>query len=297
MPRDSGGNYTLPAGNPVVSDTPIASTWANPTLADVADALTNSLSRNGQGGMLAPMLFADGSAGAPAITFTNEPTTGIYRPAGEVAVTIQGSKVGAFKSDGNLEVEAAAPVADADVVRKDYVDGAIQAVFDALYPVGSKKIGGDPNGIIPGTWAQLPEGTFLMNTIAGADPSGGSNDMVIPQHSHSLSGDGSHAHAVESDGSHSHPSAGNHSHQIQAFTTGSQGSNEPQLNQTVNLNATNFGNGTSTAGAHTHGAAGSHTHALSGAGDHAHTVEEAGEDPAGKNRPAYEGVEAWERTA
>lgn len=45
MPRDSSGNYTLPAGNPVVTQTLITSNWANTTLSDIAAALTDSLSK------------------------------------------------------------------------------------------------------------------------------------------------------------------------------------------------------------------------------------------------------------
>lgn len=47
MPRDSSGNYTLPAGNPVVTNTPISSVWANTTLTDVSTAITQSLNTNG----------------------------------------------------------------------------------------------------------------------------------------------------------------------------------------------------------------------------------------------------------
>lgn len=47
MPRDVGGNYTLPAGNPVVPNTIIATNWANTTMQDIADALTASLSIDG----------------------------------------------------------------------------------------------------------------------------------------------------------------------------------------------------------------------------------------------------------
>ena len=60
MPRNGSGNYTLPVSNPVISGTPIQSEWANSTMSDVALALTNSLSRQGQGGMLAPFRFANG---------------------------------------------------------------------------------------------------------------------------------------------------------------------------------------------------------------------------------------------
>jgi len=46
---------------------------------DVAAALSDSLSRSGQGGMLAPFKVADGSLIAPGLGFTNEPTSGLYR--------------------------------------------------------------------------------------------------------------------------------------------------------------------------------------------------------------------------
>jgi hypothetical protein len=94
MPRDANGNYTLPAGNPVVSGTPISSSTHNLTNSDIAQALSDSLSRTGLGGMQAPLEFGDGLVGSPSITFVNEPTTGIYRPGnGEWAVTILGVKI------------------------------------------------------------------------------------------------------------------------------------------------------------------------------------------------------------
>lgn len=79
MPRDSNGVYTLPAGNPVVSGEDITSAWANSTLTDMANALTGSLSRTGQGGMQATLLFGDGTVSAPGIAWTQEPGTGFYR--------------------------------------------------------------------------------------------------------------------------------------------------------------------------------------------------------------------------
>lgn len=47
MPRNGSSVYSLPAGNPVVPGTVIATTWANTTLTDIATALTNSLSTDG----------------------------------------------------------------------------------------------------------------------------------------------------------------------------------------------------------------------------------------------------------
>lgn len=49
MPRNGSGQYALPSGNPVVSNTIIsASGWANPTLSDIASALTDSIAADGQ---------------------------------------------------------------------------------------------------------------------------------------------------------------------------------------------------------------------------------------------------------
>ena len=48
MPRNGSGTYSLPVGNPVVTGTTISSTWANNTLTDIANALTGSLTADGQ---------------------------------------------------------------------------------------------------------------------------------------------------------------------------------------------------------------------------------------------------------
>ena len=48
MSRNGSGTYSLPAGNPVVTGTTIASTWANTTMTDLASALTDSVAADGQ---------------------------------------------------------------------------------------------------------------------------------------------------------------------------------------------------------------------------------------------------------
>lgn len=48
MSRNGTGTYSLPAGNPVVTGTTIATTWANNTLGDIATALTGSVAADGQ---------------------------------------------------------------------------------------------------------------------------------------------------------------------------------------------------------------------------------------------------------
>src|SRR6478752_2602709 len=101
MPRNSSGNYSLPAANPVITGTTITSTWANTTLSDVASELTNSLDRQGRGGMLAPFKVADGSIAAPGISFSNEPSTGWYRPStGIIGISVLGTNVATLAAGG-----------------------------------------------------------------------------------------------------------------------------------------------------------------------------------------------------
>ena len=78
MARSPTGTFTLVAGNPVVTGTIITSDWANTTMPDIGAALTDSLSRTGQGGMLAPIRGVGGSATAPAHSFTDFPRSGMY---------------------------------------------------------------------------------------------------------------------------------------------------------------------------------------------------------------------------
>jgi hypothetical protein len=293
MPRDPNGNYTLPAGNPVVTGTLITSTWANPTLADVANELTNSLSRSGQGGMLVPFQFLDGLITAPGLTFTNEPTLGFYRAGnGIIGVAGLGVNIASFNGNtGNVTVTAPAPTAANALTRKDYVDGAIDSAIADLIanltdrPIGAIEIGWNPNGVLVGTWTQWPEGTFIMNTVGGADPSGGSNDAVVVSHSHG------------SAGNHQHAAVGDHGHNFRA-TPASENSASVQTTGgfPLKLTGVNYppfsGTPTTTAGQQI-GGGGAHQHAA--AGDHTHPV--AGVSGTGKNKPLYKGVAIWERTA
>lgn len=94
MPRNSGGVYSLPAGNPVVTGEVISSAWANSTLSDLATAMTGSLSNSGQGGMLAALNLFAGTIGTPGLNWTLEPTSGLYRAgAGDFRWAIGGVDV------------------------------------------------------------------------------------------------------------------------------------------------------------------------------------------------------------
>jgi hypothetical protein len=116
MPRNPSGIYSLPSGNPVVSGTLIEASWANNTLSDLANSMTDSLSRSGEGGMTAPLRLSDGSLSTPGMAFSSETSTGFYRAgSGDVRLAITGSQLvqflgtgvaitGTLSASGNLSV-------------------------------------------------------------------------------------------------------------------------------------------------------------------------------------------------
>lgn len=147
MPRNSQGQYTLPAGNPVAPNTTITAAWANATLADVALELANSLDRSGRGGMLAPFKNADGVLASPGITFVNEPSLGIARINGGEMQFISGGAARMKISAGSVDfpvipTTVIVPTADNHLINKVYADAnyhnsaSISRVFSPLTAVG-----------------------------------------------------------------------------------------------------------------------------------------------------------------
>ena len=103
MPRNGAGTYTLPAGNPVITNTNITADWGNDTMEDIGNELTNSLSRDGDGGMNAPLRFIDGDINAPGIAWVSETNTGFYYAGpGEFWVSVLGTDVVQFTDNGLL---------------------------------------------------------------------------------------------------------------------------------------------------------------------------------------------------
>jgi len=76
LPRDSNGNYSLPNGTLVNSGDTILPSQHNPAMSDLGQALSGSLSRDGLGGMRAPLFMggfrvtnlADGANDSDAAT-------------------------------------------------------------------------------------------------------------------------------------------------------------------------------------------------------------------------------------
>lgn len=111
MSRNGSGSYSLPAGNPVVAGTTIDANWANPTLNDIASALTQSFSADGQTPMSGPILMTAGTASAPALAFNSETTLGMFRPLANILGFTAGGSERMRIVNGNLLIGTTTDVA------------------------------------------------------------------------------------------------------------------------------------------------------------------------------------------
>jgi hypothetical protein len=161
MPRNSNGQYFLPDGNPVRPGEVIKAEWANSTLEDVAASMTNSLDRDGLGGMRQPLKNADGRANQPGITFLNEPTTGFYREGTNVvAVSVDTQKVmdwgvnGATLAKGKKLFLSESPSSPLEAATKQYVDNFVTQITEVIGSFGAVRTPADlpPDGRIPADW-------------------------------------------------------------------------------------------------------------------------------------------------
>ena len=178
MPRNASGVYTLPAGNPVVPGTTIDAAWANDTLEDLANEVTNSLSRTGAGGMLAPFRLADGTVTAPGIAWLNETNSGLYRSgAGSTWMSILGVNTVQFSTVGVTIPSGKALTAQGNAS----VSGTL-AVIGATVFASSLAVGGAitaTGGVIGNVTAATGTSTFNDVVIAGAlDMTAGSSATI-----------------------------------------------------------------------------------------------------------------------
>lgn len=107
MSRNGSGVYSLPAGNPVVTLTAISTSWANSTLTDIANELTNSIDKGGRTVPTAnlPMGSTFKHTGAAAASAAGEYLVYGQTPAAQLG--------GDLAMLGNLAVGTATPLVTA----------------------------------------------------------------------------------------------------------------------------------------------------------------------------------------
>ena len=100
MPRNGTGTYTLPQA-PFIPGTTISSSAVNSDFSDIATAITGSLPRDGQAGMIGQLKLPDGASNVPSLAFINDLDTGFSRAGeGVIAVDIDGVTIGTFTAAG-----------------------------------------------------------------------------------------------------------------------------------------------------------------------------------------------------
>ena len=168
MARDSSGNMTLVAGNPVVTGTTVDSSDFNDTMDDFKDEITDSLSRSGKGGMTAPLRTADGSVSAPAHSFTSETNTGLFRAgSADLRLSLAGALKVKFVAAG-LEVHHSS----ADDPQILLADNSANALSRILHTGSSQGL--DINQLEHGLNVRLrsEDAAGTLRTLLEGDPDG-----------------------------------------------------------------------------------------------------------------------------
>jgi hypothetical protein len=116
MPRNGSGTYSLPS-SAFVSGTIIASTPMNNNFGDIASALTQSISLDGQTTLTGAIKFINGTAAAPGVTFAGDSTTGFYlSAAGVLGFTAGSTSVGTWSSSGLSNATLVSPTISSPTV-------------------------------------------------------------------------------------------------------------------------------------------------------------------------------------
>lgn len=298
MPFDSNGKFTLVGGNPVIPGSKISSTWANNTLADIANALSQTMIR--RSGTVAPMHL-------------NNDQAGFLQKLG-IDTTLQ---------DLNNRLKALEAESKAGIGIMEFVGHQNLARFSGNYLICdgravSRSEYADLFAVIGTTWG-IGNGatTFNLPDMRGVVPRGFDNGRgfdpgrafastqadEIKQHGHSGSAasDGAHTHPFSGSGStasaggHTHSVSGsgststdgNHIHKmnVQKYSDysyaglGGEGNdgfvghpwnNDPILPAGNHSHSVSISGSTNATGAHTHTVSVSGT--VSSAGAHTHTV-------------------------
>jgi len=208
MSRNGSGTYTLPAGNPVVTGTVVASTWANSTFTDVAAALTDSVAADGQTPMTGDLDMntnkvinldpATVAGNAVEYTqFVNATTTAVNITGGTINGTTIGATTPASGAFTTLSATSTLGVGGATTLSSTLaVTGAATFAADSSFnSTGALKLPAGTTGQLPSpvagmiryntTLSQFQGYSTAWGSIGGGATGGGSdqvfnlNDQVV----------------------------------------------------------------------------------------------------------------------
>jgi microcystin-dependent protein len=210
MPRNSQGVYSLPAGNPVVSGTLIETTWANPTMSDIAAALTGSLPRDGSAGMTGPLVLArDGVLSLEAVTVQQMQSSlggaGNFLPAGAIQLFAMNVIPSGWLECNGAAISRATYAQLFNTIGTTYGAGDGSITFNIPDMRGQFARGWDNGrGVDPGRALGSLQGSANQahnHTVSVTNPSH-SHSVSDPGHTHSLNDPG-HNHTA-TDAGHTH---------------------------------------------------------------------------------------------
>lgn len=175
MPRNGSGVSSVV--NTFVIDTVADPDEVNANFTDIADQLTDSLPRDGQAGMNAPLPLQNGTSALPALTFSSDTDTGIYRDgANGVGIAAGGSRVASFQSTtilgdftrgllvgltlsnntgdatNDIDIAAGAAASDASPYALMTLASTLTKRLDAAWAVGTNQGGLDTGSIADTTY-------------------------------------------------------------------------------------------------------------------------------------------------
>ena len=197
MSRNGSGTYTLPAGNPVVTNTTISSTWANTTLSDIASALTGSVASDGQTSMAGNLNMAYNKiVSVTDPTNPQDATTKAYVDAADAVLT---AAITALLPTGSINMWSTSTAPTGYLLCNGA--GISTTTYAALFAVIGYNFGGSAGTFnLPNYIDRMPIGS---GNLYGMGNTGGSKDAVVVSHTHTIT-DAGHAHTIPI----SNPSAG-----------------------------------------------------------------------------------------
>jgi hypothetical protein len=126
----------------------------NNTMADLAAEIQDSLSRSGKGGMSVAFKNADGTVGAPGITFSAETTSGMYRnAAGDLRISVLGTWRFAVSGSG-IATNGPVTIVDATGTHAASIAAPIGLAVDYMVtmpsglPAGNYPVSLAPSGVL-----------------------------------------------------------------------------------------------------------------------------------------------------
>jgi len=158
MSRNGSGTYTLPAGNPVVTGTTITSSWANTTMQNIADGLTQSVSNDGQ----TPMTGALNMANNKIISVT-DPTNA--QDAATKAYVDTADALSLLKANNLSDVANATTSRTNLVAAKSGANSDITSLSGLTTPLTVAQ-GGVGAATLAANYVLLGNGTSAVQTVA-----------------------------------------------------------------------------------------------------------------------------------